>query len=90
MKGREDVSFGDSLFALVYGASVTIYRVDLPTPQQPKDEGDMIKHYFSRSQMILNDLICLFNYALIGTSLCVLRTHIESRFCNPHVLILLN
>jgi hypothetical protein len=42
---------------------------------------NMIMHYISR---------CLFSHALIGTSLCVLRTHIESRFCNPHVVLLLN
>jgi hypothetical protein len=35
------------------------------------------------------DLSCLFGYALIETSLCVLRTHIESRFCNPPVVMLL-
>jgi hypothetical protein len=43
----------------------------------------MIMHYVSRS--FTSCLSCLFR-----TSLCVLRTHIESRFCNPHVVILLN
>jgi hypothetical protein len=42
---------------------------------------DMTIHYISRSFM--NFSSCLF-------SLCILRTHIESRFCNTHVVILLN
>jgi hypothetical protein len=39
-EGEKDVSLGDSLFALVYGASVTIYRVDLPTPSVSPDEDE--------------------------------------------------
>jgi hypothetical protein len=31
-----------------------------------------------------------FRHAFFRTNLCVLRTHRESRFCNPHVVILLN
>jgi hypothetical protein len=31
------------------------------------------------------DLLCPFSHTIIGTSLCVLCTHIESKFCNPHV-----
>jgi hypothetical protein len=31
-----------------------------------------------------------FNHTFFRTSLRVLRTHIESRFCNPLVVILLN
>jgi hypothetical protein len=32
----------------------------------------------------------LTSMPVIGTSPCTLRTHIESRFCNSHVVILLN
>jgi hypothetical protein len=32
----------------------------------------------------------IYSRAFLRTSLCVLRTYIESRFCNPHVVILLN
>jgi hypothetical protein len=35
-------------------------------------------------------LLCPFCHTFFRTSLCVLRTHRESRFCNPHVVILLN
>jgi hypothetical protein len=35
------------------------------------------------------DFLYPFSYAFFRTSLCVLCTHIESRFCNPHVVILL-
>jgi S-methyl-5-thioribose-1-phosphate isomerase len=31
--------------------------------------------------IIFLDLLCLFSHPLIGTILCVLRTHIESKFC---------
>jgi hypothetical protein len=31
-----------------------------------------------------------FSHGFFKISLCVLRTHIESRFCNPYVVILLN
>jgi hypothetical protein len=31
-----------------------------------------------------------FSHVFFRTSLCVLRTHIESRLCNPHIVILLN
>jgi hypothetical protein len=37
--------------------------------------------------IIFLDLFCPFSNAFFRTSLCVLRTHIESRFCNPHVVI---
>jgi RNA recognition motif-containing protein len=36
------------------------------------------------------DLLCIFSHAFFRTILCVLRAHIESRFCNQHVVILLN
>jgi hypothetical protein len=39
--------------------------------------------------IIFLDLLCLFSHAFFRTSLCALRTYIESRFCNPHVVILL-
>jgi ankyrin repeat protein len=39
---------------------------------------------------IFLDLLYPFSYAFFRTSLCVLRAHIESKFCNPHVVILLN
>jgi FKBP-type peptidyl-prolyl cis-trans isomerase FkpA len=35
-------------------------------------------------------MICLFSHVFFRTSLCVLRTHTESGFCNPHVVILIN
>jgi hypothetical protein len=38
----------------------------------------------------IRGLLCPLSHAIFRTILCVLRTHIESRFCNPHVLILLN
>jgi hypothetical protein len=38
----------------------------------------------------ISRFLCHFSHAFFRTSLCVLRTHIESRFCNPHVVILLN
>jgi hypothetical protein len=37
--------------------------------------------------IIFLDLLRLFSHVLIGTSLCVLPTHIDSRFCNPQVVI---
>jgi hypothetical protein len=36
-------------------------------------------HYISRSFMF-------FSHTFVRTSLCISRTHIESRFCNPHVV----
>jgi hypothetical protein len=53
-----------------------VYSVVLPA-----HEIGMIIHLFL-------DLLCLFSHAFFSTSLCVLRTHIESRFCNPHIVIL--
>jgi hypothetical protein len=41
-------------------------------------------------RLIFLDLICPFSHAFFRMSLCVLRTHIESRFCNQHVEISLN
>jgi hypothetical protein len=43
---------------------------------------DMIMDYISRS-------LCFFSHAFFRTSLCAVRTHVVSRFCNPHVVILL-
>jgi hypothetical protein len=40
--------------------------------------------------IIFLDFLCPFSHAFFRTSLCVLLTHIESRFGNPHVVILLN
>jgi hypothetical protein len=40
--------------------------------------------------IIFLDLLCPFRRNFFRTSLCVLCTHIESRFCNPHVAILRN
>jgi hypothetical protein len=41
----------------------------------------------SRSTGIFLDLLSLFSHAFFRAVLCVLRTHRESRFCNPHVVI---
>jgi hypothetical protein len=38
--------------------------------------------------IIFLDFLCPFSYVFCRTSVCVLRTQIESRFCNPHVVIL--
>jgi hypothetical protein len=43
----------------------------------------MIMRYISK-------LLFPFSHAIFRTSLCALSMHIESRFCNPHILILLN
>jgi hypothetical protein len=56
----------------------------LGTPYRETDSGYGLDH------LSFLDLLSLFSHALLGTSLCVLCPHIESRFCNPHVVISLN
>jgi pentatricopeptide repeat protein len=48
---------------------------------------DMVMVFEEFVSSHLGDLSCLFSHALIGTTLCVACTHIESRFCNPRVVI---
>jgi hypothetical protein len=56
--------------------------------------GEGIKYLHSKLTEHLEseqvDLLCLISHAFFRTSPCVLRTHLESRFFNPHVVILLN
>jgi hypothetical protein len=50
----------------------------------PSDQGDTIMHYISRSFYVLLVMHFLERvYVFYGT-------HIESRFCDPHVVILLD
>jgi hypothetical protein len=65
----------------------------LSTAEREARQAREISASYGFTQQCFNkvflDLLCLYSHALIGTSLCDFRTHIESTFCNPHVVILL-
>jgi hypothetical protein len=55
-----------------------------------KSENKLLSMIIIKQGTIFLDLLYPFSHAFFRKSLCVLLTHIESRFCDPHVVILLN
>jgi hypothetical protein len=85
VSGTAELAVDDTTVKLAYD---NVAKDPKLTVSQKIDASNVLKPSISLKVCII--FLDHFSHTLIGMSLCVLRRHIERRFCNPHVVILVN